>query len=384
MKCSTCPRKSLSRPGGISELRATLRNAFDNRRMVPFLFASFLLAGLLLGLPNLPAKEPQPVTHVVQISVDALGARYLQKFLAESPDEFKNFERLINEGATTLNARTDFTSTSTLPNHTSMITGRPSQTPAGWPEAQGHNWEWNRVFPDAKAPASLHATNPEKGYTSSVFDVAHDNGLKTALYSGKGKFSVFIISYGQEFGGENVRGRNKIDSSYADRHIAIKFLPLLKANDPAYTFLHFQHPDAAGHKFGYLGAEYREAVKSVDGYLGELLEFVETDPEWKGHTALILTADHGGQPGIKSHGDPTQPDNYTIPFLVWGPGVAKGADLYQLNAASRTDPGEGRPDYAPTGQPIRSGDGGNLALKLLGLPAIPGSHINNKQDLTVH
>ncbi|RYG71088.1 hypothetical protein EON80_05865 [bacterium] len=157
----------------------------------------------------------------------------------------------------------------------------------------------------------------------------------------------------------------------------------MKENKPAYTFLHYPDPDSAGHAYGYLGPEYRDSVKAVNGYLGDLLNMVETDPEWKDRTIIILSADHGGKPGTKGHGDAPEPYNYTIPFLVWGHAVPKGVDLYKLNATTRTDPGEGRPVYAPTGQPIRNGDGGNLALKLLGLGPIPGSHINNKQDLAV-
>lgn len=343
-----------------------------------------LLALFALVLQVVSASAQKPVAHVIHISVDALGSKYLEKFLKESPTDFNNFGRLINEGAATLNARTDYTYTVTLPNHTCMVTGRPVKTPDDWQECAGHLWEWNGDFPSDKAAASLHATNPAKGYTASTFDVAHDNGLKTALYSGKSKFKVYTVSYGPTLGAEHANGRNKIDFSIIGSGIHAKALADLKANKPAYAFLHYPEPDSAGHAAGYLGDEYRNAVKAVNGYLGDLLALIETDPEWKDRTAIVLSADHGGEPGTKSHGSAKHPYNYTIPFIVWGTGVAKGADLYKINAATRTDPGEGRPVYAPTGQPIRNGDGGNLSLKLLGLPAVPGSHINSKQDLNVH
>lgn len=350
------------------------------------LLLSLAMQGLAMRAGGKPAvaadARKQPVGHVIHISVDALGSKYLEKFLRESPHEFGNFRRLVREGASTLNARTDFSNTSTLPNHTCMVTGRPVKTPADWQACKGHHWEWNGSFPSSKAPVSIHANNPG-GYVSSVFDVAHNNGLSTALYSGKSKFKVYTVSYGPRYGARHTRGHNKIDHSIITWAIHARALADMKANKPAYTFLHYPDMDGAGHAYGYLGNQYRDAAKKVDGYLGDVLKLVESDPAWKNRTVIILSADHGGQPGTKGHGNSGHPYNYTIPFIVWGKGVARGADLYALNKTTRRNPGAARVPYTPTGQPIRNGDGGNLALKLLGLPAIPGSNINAKQDLNV-
>jgi len=56
---------------------------------------------------------------------------------------------------------------------------------------------------------------------------------------------------------------------------------------------------------------------------------------------------------------------------------------YSFNSDTRSDPGTSRPSYTVAGQPIRNGDGGNLAVDLLGLGPMPGSLINVAQDLRV-
>ena len=100
------------------------------------------------------------------------------------------------------------------------------------------------------------------------------------------------------------------------------------------------------------------------------------------HTLVIVTTDHGGQ-GY-GHSDPRRLADYRIPFLVWGPGVASGRDLYALNAdQAYADPGTRRVGYAAPRQPVRNGDVANLVLDVLGLPAVPESELDAAQDLEV-
>ena len=162
-----------------------------------------------------------------------------------------------------------------------------------------------------------------------------------------------------------------------------RFLAEMKAQPFQYSFLHFHDADTAGHAKTWGSPEYLDAIKAVDGYLGKIFELVTADDRFKGKTTIILSADHGGT-GL-GHGLNSNPLNYTIPFYAWGVGVACGQDLYALNALSRLNPASSRPDYTDNGlQPIRNGDGGNLALMLLGLGAIPDSTINASQNLKVH
>jgi hypothetical protein len=63
--------------------------------------------------------------------------------------------------------------------------------------------------------------------------------------------------------------------------------------------------------------------------------------------------------------------------------VAAGTDLYALNSASRQEPGTSQIGLDAV-QPIRGHDVANLALDLLGLPPVPGSVANVRQDLRIN
>jgi len=315
----------------------------------------------------------QGADYVIALSVDGLGSTYLQTMV--DAGKLPHFKQLQAESAGTTNARADFDVTVTLPNHTSMVTSRRIMGP------EGHNWTNNTNPPKG---VTLHS---HKGcYVASIFDVAHDHGMRTGMWAGKSKFSLFPDSYNDVNGAPDTtgvdNGRKKVDYSYIKSSVELtdNFISYMTTNPCQFAFVHFGECDAAGHKDGWGSESYSAALILLDGQLGRMMGLISTNPKLKGKTVLIVTADHGGVGN--NHGDPAKPLDYTIPFYVWGDGVTPG-DLYAMNPDSRQSPGEGRPDFAVARQPIRNGEVGNLALSLLGLPPIPGSMIDAKQDLRV-
>jgi hypothetical protein len=347
-----------------------------------------VLVNVACTLTSFP-KSVFAADYVIHISVDGLRPDAITTI---GPVGASNFYRFRNEGAFTDNARTDYNYTITLPNHTSQLTGRPVNNAFG-PQT-GHHYVDNGDPPPTIPPTTL-ATNAGY-YIASAFDIAHDNGLKTGLYATKTKFSLYDTSYDSTNGALDLtgidNGRDKIDVSVVGTSSSA-IISSLTANMGAsatrtnYTFVHLHNPDTAGHGNAWDLSEpptsaYLDAVRTVNGYLGQIFSLVAATPELNGHTAIILSADHGGVLDTNNHVDETNVGTYTIPFYVWGNGVSHG-DLYAMNLGTRLNPGTGRPLYSDVLQPIRNGEMANLGLDLLGLGPVPGSSINFNQNLIV-
>jgi hypothetical protein len=337
----------------------------------------------MLALLHGGVADVVAIDHVIVISVDGMGSEYVKPLLTNGlSNELTTFKRFQTEGAGTLNARNDANFANTLPNHVTMMTSR------GVNGTAGHNWT-NNVDP---APTDTLASN-KGSYVASGFAVAHDNGLRTGIWSGKSKFNLFQQSYSATSGALDTtgpdNGRDKIDydkvvASISTAALTTDFTNQMTANPFNFVFLHYQDPDAAGHSSGWSTnpvSAFAATLKAVDTQIGKIMQMAENSPTLQGKTAIILTADHGGHG--TTHGDTTNPLDYTIPFYVWGPGVMAGGDLYALNPTNRTAPGVSvNPPYTG-GQPVRNGEAANACLKLLGLPPVTGSTIGQAQDLAL-
>jgi hypothetical protein len=302
-------------------------------------------------------QEPG-VTTVIAVSIDALNPAAIGRL---GPGRAPVLHRLITEGASTLDARTAREQTNTLPNHTGMVTGR--RIDAG---RRGHGVVWNdeRLRPPTVQAAAGHPV-------ASVFSVVHGHGLRTGLFASKQKFSLFERSWTAGVDRDVIREDNTRLVRAVRRDIAHR--------SRAFRFVHLSAPDVAGHAHGFMGPAYLDAVAATDRRLGRIIDAVEARGDLADHTVVIVTADHGGR-GV-THRDETKPFNYRVPFIVWGPGVAAGADLYELNP-DYAEPGQARPSYAGR-QPVRNADVANLATDLLGLGPVPGSELDAAQDLSV-
>ncbi len=324
------------------------------------------LLGTFAGAPPVHAPTSQevsatePARHVVAISIDWLNPDVLDVLGREGTPAL---HRMIRQGVSTLEARTAYEQTRTMPNHTGMLTGRRV---AG---RKGHGVTFNH-----DPGGTVHRAAGR--YVPSFFDVVHDHGRSTAMFASKDKFAFFDRTWGKHGAPDRVGeddGRDKIDRfTYRQRPKALvdRILKRWDKRRPhAVTFLHIASPDVAGHEHGYGTPAYRAAVRQADRQVLRILRAVARSPRLAESVTVIVTADHGGNEN--GHFDAHQRGDFRVPFFAWGAGVARGQDLYTLNP-ERTHPGTTRPHYSDP-PPIRNTDLAALVTTRLGLPAPRGS-----------
>jgi hypothetical protein len=310
------------------------------------------------GCGSAAAAEPATGAHrgrsVLAVSIDGLRPAAIR---ALGADRAPTLHRLVRQGASTMNARTTVEETRTLPNHATMLTGRPVARRRG-----GHGVDVN-----TDPGGTVHDLAGEG--VSSVLRVVARHGGRPAMFASKDKFALFQRSWRCAMTRFVYREGNGALTDLVRRD--------LRRHQRGLRFVHYSAPDAAGHEHGFDSPRYEAAVAGTDRLLGGLVGAIVSSPRLSGRLTLIITSDHGGV-GHK-HDDPRLRSNYTVPFIAWGAGVSRGTNLYRLNP-DRRRPGGDRVGYGGR-QPIRNGDLANLALDVLGLPPVPGSQINRGQSL---
>ncbi len=314
-------------------------------------------AGTGAGATSPRAVLVQP--GVVAISIDGLNPKAINRLGQTGTPAL---HRMMRQGSSTLNARTEVEQTETLPNHTGMVTGRRINAGAG---GHGVTWNDNRLQPRTVQDAAGHRVD-------SIFSLADRNDLDAAVYAAKTKLSLFERSWPAGVDESFIRANNA--------RVTHELIDDLGTEGRPFSLLHISLPDKAGHADGWLSPSYLDAVRRSDALVGQVLDAIADDPQLAVRYTVILTADHGGVPGERVHVDEDRYDDYRVPFLMWGRDVTAGTDLYDLSEELR-DPDRAQVRYGAARQPVRNGYVANAAAELLGLPAVRGSRLNADFEL---
>jgi predicted AlkP superfamily pyrophosphatase or phosphodiesterase len=230
---------------------------------------------------------------VVIISIDGLRADAIET--SDAP----TLQRLIREGATATLAETVLPST-TLPSHTSMLTGL---LPAD------HGVTWNSEDTDPWGTVSV----------PTIFDLAHARGFRTAAFFSKSKFHYLERARSLDYSEAPSRGA---PNWLAARTVALVERYLAR-HQPNLLFVHLGEPDYAGHSNGWMSSLYRRAIADADVGVARVLAALDRS-FGPGEYTLILSADHGGHGRVHGTSDP---EDLSIPWIVWGKGVASGTTV---------------------------------------------------------
>jgi hypothetical protein len=107
-----------------------------------------------------------------------------------------------------------------------------------------------------------------------------------------------------------------------DVFIKYQALHYLKTKKPNAMYISFGETDELAHAGNY--PEYLKAANRFDAFLKEVYNFINTDPDYKGKTVILITTDHGRGDLIKkqwtSHGQKIS-DSHQIWYALIGSGV---------------------------------------------------------------
>jgi len=283
---------------------------------------------VLVGAPEKPRAE-----RVIVISIDGCRPDAFEAAGAEA------IKKLIARGSYCAKAQTIRPSI-TLPSHTAMLTGL---------DFSRHGVVWNNYRPGY----IVHPT---------VFSVVAQTGKKSAMLFSKDKFHFLAnpacvswvygpptpnkVPKSEDYSDvEQLKEMLKKEEDAAKQppkkpatpspgdlmttadKLAAAFALAWPREKWALTFIHFREADENGHRKGWMGPEYIEAIQTIDKAVASVVDTIEKNGGFQ-KTALILSADHGGSNrGHYRWSDPEKVENVTIPWLCVGPGVPEGLKI---------------------------------------------------------
>jgi predicted AlkP superfamily pyrophosphatase or phosphodiesterase len=236
--------------------------------------------------------------HVIVFGVDGLSPEGIAE--ANTP----NIHQMMKEGAWSMHARAVIPTVSS-PNWAAMIMGAPTEMTG----ITSNEWQPNKF---TIAPACQDAP----GIFPTIFGLEHAQHAeaKVAIFTDWPDF-VRLVEPGVVE--KTYATDEKEDEAFSHA------LDYLHQAAPELLFIHLDHVDGAGHRYGWGTPQYLAAVEKADRMLGELMGTLDS-LHLRSTTTVLLTADHGGTG--KSHGGLSMSE-LLIPWILSGPGIQRDHEI---------------------------------------------------------
>lgn len=118
-----------------------------------------------------------------------------------------------------------------------------------------------------------------------------------------------------------INGGGLLSGYRDDSSSFVLFLDKLTEHHPRLALLNFREPDYSGHSLD--SNAYLQGIRDTDEYAYKMWQFIQSDPQYRDNTTLIITNDHGRHldgvsGGFGGHGDDCEGCRH-ISLLGFGP-----------------------------------------------------------------
>ena len=231
--------------------------------------------------------SPQKTEFVIVVVVD--GARSSETWLAPNQPYIPRQKALLSKGTLINNFRNEGP-TWTMSGHGALVNGK-------------FDWVDNSGATSPKHPSIFQLYRKKHGIPANKTWLVASKAKVEAIANciQKGWYNEYLPSTNCGIDGQGAT------SGYREDHLTFDTLMhVLKTYHPKLMLINFREPDYSGHQANYEG--YLNGIRTTDEYIGEIWDWIENDPIYKGKTALFVTSDHGRHlddvaDGFVSHGD---------------------------------------------------------------------------------
>lgn len=242
---------------------------------------------LLVSCTKAKTKTPQKTEYVIVVVVD--GARASETWLAPNQPYIPRQKELLSQG-TVINNFRNAGPTWTMSGHGALVTGK-------------FDWVDNSGATSPKQPNIFQLYRKKHGIPANQTWIVASKGKVAALANciQKGWYNEYMPNTNCGIGGQGATSGYREDPITFDT-----VMHVLKTYHPKLMLVNFREPDYSAHQANYEG--YLNGIESTDQFVGEMWEWIQNDPIYKGKTALFVTNDHGRHldsiaDGFVSHGD---------------------------------------------------------------------------------